>query len=85
MSNYIPKDGGKILINTENNEIFISSGTNKWFKVKAEVLELPEALLSSEVDIEKNTLELIGDVEIENTESLNIPNHGKVEDDTLIL
>lgn len=84
--NYAPKDGGKILINTETSEVFISPGTNKWLKLKAEILELPEPLLSSEINSEDdNIIELIGDLEIENQNLLDIPNHGKVEDDTLIL
>ena len=84
--NYIPKDGGKILINTKTNEVFISPGTNKWLKLKAEILELPEPFLNSEVNSEDNNMvELIGNVKVENQNLLDIPNHGKVEDDTLIL
>ena len=82
--NYIPEEGSKILINTENNDIYISPGNaDKWFKLKAEVLELPEALLST--NTKEDIIEFFGDLEIDNQDAINIPNHGKVEDDTLIL
>lgn len=82
--NYIPEEGSKILINTENNDIYISPGNeSKWFKLKAEVLELPEALLST--NTKEDIIEFFGDLEIDNQDAINIPNHGKVEDDTLIL
>lgn len=82
--NYVPEEGSKILINTENNDIYISPGNaDKWFKLKAEVLELPEALLST--NTKEDIIEFFGDLEIDNQDAINIPNHGKVEDDTLIL
>lgn len=82
--NYVPEEGSKILINTENNEIYISPGNaSKWFKLKAEVLNLPEALLNT--NTKEDIVEFIGDLEIDNQDAINIPNHGKVEDDTLIL
>lgn len=82
--NYVPENGGQILVNTETCEIFISPGIdNRWFKLDAELLELPESIINTVVENDITDI-VSNDTEV-TREELNIPNQGKVEDDTLIL
>lgn len=84
--NYIPKDNGKILVNTDTNEIFIAGGNNSnvWLKFNATPIVLEESVVESE--IKEDTVMLSGDTQVneEGTIVLN-NNNGNVIDDTLIL
>ena len=89
--NFSPKGGGQILINTSigNAEglgiVYISAGDNSWLRLRASVFELPESVITKQIE-NISVLSLDGDVNIDETNNtVEFPNEGNVEDDTLIL
>ena len=83
--NYIPRDSGKILVNPDTNEVFISAGkdSNVWFKFNATTLILEESKINSYVD--SGALYMSGDLKIEDRTITLKNNNGEVEDDAIIL
>ena len=81
--NYIPKTRGQILINTQNNFLYISPNNSKtWYGIESTPLQLNVGEIYGIVDSVE--LELIGDTAIEN-KTLIINNEVELEGSTLII
>ena len=82
--NYIPKTSGQILINTEDNIIYLSpTGSNTWYGVNATPLRLEEGNIAG--GVVGTTLDIKGDVVIENNTTLVINNEVEIEGTTLVI
>lgn len=84
--NYTPGENGKILVNPETGEVFISSGgnSNVWYKFNSTKLVLEDSE-GIESEIINGTLYLNGDVKVE-SQTITLTNkEGDVVDDSIIL
>lgn len=81
--NYIPKTRGQILVNTNNNFLYISPNNSKtWYGIESTPLQLNVGEIYGIVD--NIELELIGDTAIED-KTLIINNEVELEGSTLII
>ena len=84
LPNYIPKTSGQILINTENNVVYLSpTGSNTWYGVSATPLYLEVGYIAG--DVAGTTLDITGDVAVENNTTLVINNEVEIEGTALVI